>query len=129
MRRSSLLILLLFSLLSSLKSQDKSLNGKWFLQEIQLNDSLIVPESKRFYLVFEGNEILFNKEKNKCGMKAVIKDNRISDCRGACTKVCCDEWYGTTSKYFDVNGSYSVKENRLIIENKWGQLIYQKSEE
>jgi len=127
MRKLTLLCLLLLSSSLWLKGQDKSLNGKWFLEEIVLKDSIIHPERNKFYLVFDGVEILFNKEKNRCGMTATIQNNLISDCYGSCTKICCDEWYGTTSQYFNANGSYEIKGSILELKNKWGLLKYRKS--
>lgn len=120
-------LFLLFS--SALLSQDQRLNGKWWLESIHLADSTIQVESNRFYILVDGIEILFNKEKNNCGMKANIKDGNISDCRGACTKVCCDDWYGTTSQYFNMNGKYSFKNDKLYLLNKWGTLIYHKADD
>lgn len=127
MRLYFLSLILFFS--TTLFCQDKALNGKWWLESIILTDTSFKVEVNRFYLIIDQTEIMFNKEKNKCGMNATIKDGQISDCKGACTKVCCDDWYGNTSQYFNVNGSYQISQDTLFLINKYGLLRYIRSDD
>ncbi len=127
MRALLLTLCLLFSLIQQTYAQDKALNGYWILEHIDLPDSSIWPEYGRFYLEVDEKNILFNLEKNKCGMTAKIENNKISDCYGGCTKICCDDWYGNTSSFFDINCTYQIIKDTLIMTNRWGKLHYLKS--
>ena len=113
-------LLIIVTFLSFLQTENKvsDLYGDWNLERIELNNEVLVPTKRDYYLYFSEDWITYNLEYNKCQtMDFSIQNKSIRINTIACTKICCDGRTDTISNYINYSGAYIIQNNQLIISN------------
>tara|TARA_B110000091_G_C13431705_1_gene316301 strand:- start:49 stop:480 length:432 start_codon:yes stop_codon:yes gene_type:complete len=112
--------LIVVTFLSFLQTENKvsELYGDWKLEKIELNEEVLIPTKRDYYLYFSEDWITYNLEYNKCQtMDFSIQNNSIWINRIACTEICCDGRSDTISNYINYSGAYIIQNNQLMISN------------
>ena len=94
------------------------LYGDWKLERIEINDEVLVPTKREYYLYFSEDWITYNFECNRCQtMDFSIQNNSIRINTIACTERGCGGRIDTISNYINYSGAYIIQNDQLIISN------------
>ena len=123
----SILFLFLVYPLTFIQNPITQIQGKWKLEKIETTHEIIIPNKVEYYLSFQGDNVSYNLDVNRCGpKKCVIENNKISFINLGCTEICCDGRVDSISKYLNYNGSYELTDSTLTIKNDTGKFFLKK---
>jgi hypothetical protein len=125
-----ILLLIITSFLFSVPEKaDVEIYGKWKLQKIEIDEKIIYPKEREYFLKITSGRIKYNLEINTCGTEEVtITPTAILYSYTACTKICCDGSDPITN-HIKYSGFYEVKDALLTIENDKGKMFLIKQPE
>ncbi|MGB0883021.1 MAG: hypothetical protein ACPGSO_08695 [Vicingaceae bacterium] len=102
--------------------KDTALFGEWILTKLEINNTVLTPDSGKYKVKISDKEFGFNIDINWCiftDWKTVENEIITVNQQGGCTKVCCDNENSIYYENLNYTGKYHfLKDNSvLVIEN------------
>ena len=95
---------------------DEKLIGTWKLTKLRVDDSLIPIDTCKYFLKVSPKSIRYNLEVNICTLVDwKVRAGKISADHVPCTRMCCDDRYGSNYKFLDYMGTYHINKDVLTI--------------
>mgnify|MGYP001387594413 CR=1 FL=1 len=122
--RITVLFLLLLSCSLSKAQKDSTLFGEWVLTKLEINNTILTPDSGKYKVKITEKKIKYLLEINWCDLDnwKTVQNEIIVDSLVFCTMACCDDRNSDFYKNLNYTGRYHFLNNNsiLVIENKNG---------
>lgn len=122
--RFLVLLIFLLSFSFSKAQKDSTLFGEWVLTKLEINNTVLTPETDKYKVKISDKEFGFNIDINWCIFPdwKTVENQIISKSYGGCTKVCCDNENSIYYENLNYTGKYHFlnDESVLVIENTNG---------
>ena len=103
---------------------DDRLIGTWRLSNLLVDDISIPIDTNKYFLKVSSKGISYNLEVNVCVLVDwEVRASKISADHTPCTRMCCDDRYGSNYQYLNYLGTYYINEDLLTIISSEGATI------